>query len=51
MKLYITREGDNESKCRHVVANRVSNPLTYCITSLPPSFDSPYTRSTKVIGT
>ncbi len=35
----------------HVVANKVSSPLAYCITSLPPSFDSPYNLSTNVIGT
>lgn len=35
----------------HVVANRVSSPFTNDTISFPPSLDSPYTRSTKEIGT
>lgn len=35
----------------HVVANSVSSPFTNDTISFPPSLDSPYTRSTKEIGT
>jgi len=33
------------------VANRYNNPLAYETISVPPSFDSPYTRSTNDMGT
>ena len=35
----------------HVVAKRYRRPLAYETISIPPSFDSPYSRSTNDIGT
>ena len=39
------------SWCIHTVANKYSNPFAKDTISVPPNLDSPYTRSTKLIGT